>query len=475
MGAITEILRAWVTGRLSVAKVFAIDDKIPVPEWDRFPGAAVVQGWANEVKLALAEGERADWPLVGPAIAIQHEDAEECALLIRRAAREAGLRFARVPRGQVRDMLPGLRLKFRALAPVLVYLEPEDWLMGIDNDRELTDAERTTMEFQSELARELKDFNARFPVPVATCTDWLGDIAPPLRELGAFDRDFIIPPLSNEAVGIGFIDLLGRDLCGETLIAVSAKLGALLRREYAGQAARELAAMQLRRLAHREKRRIEFNDVADLVIRGAAERAPGYELPRSDAARCQTAIHEAGHAAVAVLASGGRNVPDYASIIPGCGFAGIVMPSVSYTEANKSDWSYADVREEVRICIAGRAAEDLVFGAEKVSAGAASDLEQATSIVLEAFGSLGFAPNMEAPGVSASNLAVVLGSWEGADYEMVYPLVRTFLATEYAEVMDLLARNRNLLESIADRLMWDPLIDQQELSEICQQVGAELH
>jgi ATP-dependent Zn protease len=60
---------------------------------------------------------------------------------------------------------------------------------------------------------------------------------------------------------------------------------------------------------------------------------------------------------------------------------------------------------------------------------------------------------------------------EDADVEA---LVREFLANEYRIVRERLAANRALLDDVAERLMWDPVVDQDELADICKKHGVEI-
>jgi ATP-dependent Zn protease len=51
-------------------------------------------------------------------------------------------------------------------------------------------------------------------------------------------------------------------------------------------------------------------------------------------------------------------------------------------------------------------------------------------------------------------------------------LVRKFLAVQYAEVCNVLKENNDLLNAVAERMLWDPVVDQFELKEIWRQVEA---
>lgn len=131
--------------------------------------------------------------------------------------------------------------------------------------------------------------------------------------------------------------------------------------------------------------------------------------------------------------------------------------------------TYADMRHKVRIGLAGRAAEELVFGPELVSHGSRDDLKRVTLSAASAFAFWGFAPSMEKERQSGSNLSL-----SGIDDDLFIPsesahtkaLVREFLATEYGVVMEVLAVHRSLLDAIAERLLVDAVVDQEALEEL---------
>ena len=82
----------------------------------------------------------------------------------------------------------------------------------------------------------------------------------------------------------------------------------------------------------------------------------------------------------------------------------------------------------------------------------------------------GFAPDMASSRASGSNLAVVVGQPSPSEFAHIEELVRKFLAVQYAEVLKILTKNKNLLDAVAERMLWDPVVDQSELKEIWRQV-----
>ena len=70
---------------------------------------------------------------------------------------------------------------------------------------------------------------------------------------------------------------------------------------------------------------------------------------------------------------------------------------------------------------------------------------------------------------SGNNLAVFKkGSIEIDHQEKIMDQVRIFLEEQYQVVLDTLKRNKPFVDAIADRLCWDPIVDQNELREIME-------
>ena len=120
-------------------------------------------------------------------------------------------------------------------------------------------------------------------------------------------------------------------------------------------------------LAARRGKRIvtmaEFEDAKDKVMMGAERRT----LVMTEEEKKLTAYHEAGHAIVAL------NVPatdpvHKATIIPRGRALGMVM---QLPERDKLSMSYEQMTSRLAIVMGGRVAEELIFGQEKVTSGAA--------------------------------------------------------------------------------------------------------
>lgn len=434
-----------------------------VKPWDDIAGADLLQPWSQELKAALLAKDAEEWRDVGRAVVLVADDEQRCKEALQRVALDASMRYVVFEDDDVMDLPP--RAAFAASAPALIFLAPGRWLI----DRQKGDSDEVAVkfsDFQKRLVHWIKAFDVSMPVVLCTMVYELGDMADAMDGLDRFDRYFALPPLTHADRGAEFIEKLGPARCGESITAAPDKLGKLLDDKYKLNERCALALLYLRRLSRRVQRPIEFLDLMHMTTHGFGEES-AVEHGNDDVRR-QIAVHEAGHAAMAILDSAGRNVPDYCSILPGADFNGVVAESIGYHQSLGDRTTYADFRHNTRICLAGRAAEELVFGAERVSSGAASDLASAWKGASRAFTRWGFAPQMAQAHASGSNLAVVVGDPTPTESAHVEGLIRQFLAIEYAVDLQCLAANRDLLNAITERLLTTAILDQAELNAICQ-------
>jgi cell division protease FtsH len=440
-----------------IPKLIADGDALP---WRRFPEAGMLIAWAADVRRALAEGVNVDaWRLIGPAIAIEDEYPRYGSDLARRLAADCGLPLCIVNTddvGNVHDLSTAIPEN----EPVMIYLETGVW-----QEREEDSPPQSIREAREQVLAQLHAFSPEHVVIFVTVTDSLINIPPKLRAVGAFDRMFALPPITLAAAGADFIEQIGPERCTASLTDNPAKVGKVLSYDYASSQRRKQAALRMRRMYVRLGRPLEFLDLLEIHTQGLAESMPAQPYTREMQQR--VACHEAGHAAMAVIDSNGRSLPEYSSIVSAADFHGVVVESVSYSFARGDRYTYEDFCHSIRISLAGRAAEELVFGPTGVTNGARSDLESCTRQTGRAFALWGFAPAMETPGVSCSNLALVVGSASPSEQTHVEELSRRFLADEYNAVLALLTANRPLLDDIASRLETEAVLDQNELAEIC--------
>ena len=129
-------------------------------------------------------------------------------------------------------------------------------------------------------------------------------------------------------------------------------------------------------LAARRSRRVvtmrEFEDAKDKVMMGAERRS----MVMSEEEKTLTAYHEGGHALLAFNVASTDPVHK-ATIIPRGRALGMVM---QLPEGDKLSMTRQQMHSRLAILMGGRVAEEVVFGHDKVTSGASSDIDAATKL-----------------------------------------------------------------------------------------------
>ena len=146
--------------------------------------------------------------------------------------------------------------------------------------------------------------------------------------------------------------------------------------------------------ARRNKRMVtqaEFEDAKDKVMMGAERKS----LVMTEEEKMLTAYHEGGHAIVALNVKATDPVHK-ATIIPRGRALGMVM---QLPERDKLSMSFEQMTSRLAIMMGGRVAEEMIFGHDKVTSGAQSDIEQATRLARMMVTRWGFSPGARRRGL----------------------------------------------------------------------------
>jgi cell division protease FtsH len=116
----------------------------------------------------------------------------------------------------------------------------------------------------------------------------------------------------------------------------------------------------------------ELEAAKDKVMMGVERKS----MVMSDEEKRMTAFHEAGHAIVSIHNPASDPIHK-ATIIPRGRALGMVM---RLPESDKISYKREKMYADLAVAMGGRVAEELVFGDEKVSSGASSDIQYATRL-----------------------------------------------------------------------------------------------
>src|SRR5271156_1999382 len=273
--------------------------------------------------------------------------------------------FVGVGASRVRDMFE----QGKKNAPCIIFIDEIDavgrhrgaGLGGGNDEREQT---------LNQLLVEMDGFVANEGVILIAATNRPDVLDPALLRPGRFDRQVVVPnPDVNGREKILRVHMRKVPLASD----VDPKVIARGTPGFSGADLANLvneAALLAARMGKRVVAMAEFEAAKDKVLMGTERRS----LVMSEAEKRMTAYHEAGHALCAMHEPECDPVHK-ATIIPRGRALGLVM---SLPEGDRYSKSKSKLTSELCMAMGGRAAEEIIFGPDKVSNGAAGDIKMAT-------------------------------------------------------------------------------------------------
>ncbi len=274
--------------------------------------------------------------------------------------------FVGVGASRVRDMFE----QGKKNAPCIIFIDEIDavgrhrgaGLGGGNDEREQT---------LNQMLVEMDGFESNEGVILIAATNRPDVLDPALLRPGRFDRQVVVPnPDVNGREKILRVHMRKVPLASD----VDPKVIARGTPGFSGADLANLvneAALLAARMGKRVVAMYEFEHAKDKVMMGAERRS----LVMSDDEKRMTAFHEAGHAICAIHLDECDPVHK-ATIIPRGRALGMVM---SLPEGDRYSKSKAKCLAELTMAMGGRVAEEIIFGADKVSNGASGDIKMATN------------------------------------------------------------------------------------------------
>ena len=275
--------------------------------------------------------------------------------------------FVGVGASRVRDMFE----QGKKHAPCIIFIDEID-AVGRHRGAGLGNGNDEREQTLNQLLVEMDGFEANDGVILIAATNRPDVLDPALLRPGRFDRQVVVP---NP-------DILGREKILKVhmrKVPIGGDVDArVIARGTPGFSGADLANLvnEAALLAARAGRRVvgmaEFESAKDKVMMGAERRS----LVMTEKEKELTAYHEAGHALV------GLNVPDHdplhkVTIIPRGRALGLTM---SLPERDRFGYSKREMESRLASMFGGRLAEEIIFGADNVTTGASSDIQQATGM-----------------------------------------------------------------------------------------------
>ena len=186
-----------------------------------------------------------------------------------------------------------------------------------------------------------------------------------------------------------------------------------------------------------------------------------------------TAFHEAGHAFVSVMYADVTDPILKATIVP----RGRALGMVQHLPIDdKVSMTIAEVRANLAVALAGRAAEQIFFGNDKITTGAESDIDMATRLARYAIATAGLSPKLGLMAVKQSGAFGMRGQLENASEktaEMVDAEIKNWMDKAYADSVKLLTKHKKTVEKLANELLQRETLTGDEIKKIVSKKTVE--
>jgi len=365
--------------------------------------------------------------------------------------------FVGVGASRVRDLFE----QGKTHAPCIIFIDEID-AVGRHRGAGLGGGHDEREQTLNQLLVEMDGFESNEGVILLAATNRPDVLDPALLRPGRFDRQVVVDaPDVRGREGILRVHLKKVPLADDVEISRIARGTPGMSGADLANLVNEAALLAARR--GRDKVFMEdLEDAKDKVMLGAERKS----LVLSEKERELTAYHEAGHAVVA-LRTPGLDPVHKITIVPRGRALGI---TASLPEEDRHSYSRDYLLANLAMLYGGRAAEELIFGAEKITTGAGNDIERATAMARRMVVQFGMSDLIGPMAVGDSEQEVFIGreivqrrEISERIAEQVDGEVKRILDEAYERARNCLEEHRDLLESIANALLERETLDRDEV------------
>jgi cell division protease FtsH len=397
-------------------------------------------------------------------------------LLARAIAGEAGVPFFTISGSDFVEMFVGVGAsrvrdmfeQAKKNAPCIIFIDEIDavgrhrgaGLGGGNDEREQT---------LNQLLVEMDGFEANEGIILIAATNRPDVLDPALLRPGRFDRQVVVPnPDINGRERILRVHMRNVPLAADVDVKVVA-------RGTPGFSGADLSNLvnEAALMAARKNRRMvtmrDFEDAKDKVMMGAERRS----MVMTEEEKKLTAYHEGGHALVA-LSVPATDPVHKATIIPRGRALGMVM---QLPERDKFSMTYEQMTSRLAILFGGRVAEELIFGKQKITSGASSDISQATKLARAMVTKWGFSEQLGAVEYGENQEEVFLGhsvarnqNVSEATAEIIDNEVKALVKAGEDEARRILTEKMENLHTLAKALLEYETLSGEEITNVLKGV-----
>jgi cell division protease FtsH len=383
-------------------------------------------------------------------------------LLARATATESGAKFYAQSASAFVEMFAGLgAARIRKLfaearknAPSIIFIDELD---AVGAARTGSSFNREQDQTLNQLLVELDGFASGDQVVVMGASNRLQDLDPALLRPGRFDRQLLVAPpdrVGREA--ILHVHTRTKPLSADVQLDLIARQTSGLTGADLANIANEAAILAGRREA-KYVGAADFDNALERIVAGLQQKKV-----LTDKERRILAYHEAGHALMSHLMGEVGHLQKVTIVSRG--------NALGYTLHLPNEDRYMESKEELidmlKIALAGRAAEQVVFG--RVTNGAASDLERATEIARAMVFEWGMSDVVTSRTLRADNYALSEETKRVRDNEQA-----RLTDDAYAEAVRLIEKHRSSLDRLSQALLEKETLMREEVLLLLTDVEAE--
>ena len=377
-------------------------------------------------------------------------------LLAKAVAGEAKVPFYQVSGSSFEDMLVGVGAKrvrdlfnnAKKTAPSIIFIDEFDSVAAKRGRAEIAGAGAGIADQTiNQLLAEMDGFDTKSGIVIIAATNRLDVLDEAILRPGRFDRH----------IQVNLPDIKERELilkihARNKNISSRVNLGDIARRTPGFSGAQlENVLNEATLLAVRNNKMAvgmeEIDEAIDRVIAGPAK----HSRVITEAEKKQIAYHEAGHALVG-LNMPGSDVVEKITIIPRGQAAGYTLSTPEKQEISIQKKS--DLLAIITSTLAGRAAEEIIYGKENISTGAANDLFKVTRITKAMVAQLGMTDLGMAQLIPTEGIVNPYSNpYSELTAQKIDAEVEKIIQEQYKRAKDIISKNRLELDLIVDSLL----------------------
>ena len=377
-------------------------------------------------------------------------------LLAKAVAGEAKVPFYQVSGSSFEDMLVGVGAKrvrdlfnnAKKTAPSIIFIDEFDSVAAKRGRAEIAGAGAGIADQTiNQLLAEMDGFDTKSGIVIIAATNRLDVLDEAILRPGRFDRH----------IQVNLPDIKERELilkihARNKNISSRVNLGDIARRTPGFSGAQlENVLNEATLLAVRNNKMAvgmeEIDEAIDRVIAGPAK----HSRVITEDEKKQIAYHEAGHALVG-LNMPGSDVVEKITIIPRGQAAGYTLSTPEKQEISIQKKS--DLLAIITSTLAGRAAEEIIYGKENISTGAANDLFKVTRITKAMVAQLGMTDLGMAQLIPTEGIVNPYSNpYSELTAQKIDAEVEKIIQEQYKRAKDIISKNRLELDLIVDSLL----------------------